>query len=329
MKSLLIYYIISFTISSSCLANTDDVQNNTQQLTIKINNALQLSSGIETTTVEAYNQQTEFIAYGKAVNLHPLLALRTRYLQTIAESNRALAKFKHAEQTINRQQDLFKNGVSSKRNLQEHQAQWHIEKAQADASNFQAKAIVDEAILVWGQALTDWALNSKSDNLSDFISGQRKLLQITLPSNKHLAETIKTIVVDTTGNRNLAHKADYISATELTESITQGESYYFQSTDKKIKTGMNITAWIPENDKSDTGVIIPKSALIWNMDQAFVYIKTDEETFHRRIITQYTASNNGYFVANTIESGEKVVTKGAQMLLSEQLRGQIPSEDND
>jgi multidrug efflux pump subunit AcrA (membrane-fusion protein) len=182
---------------------------------------------------------------------------------------------------------------------------------------------------VWGQALTDWALNSKSDNLSDFISGQRKLLQITLPSNKHLAETIKTIVVDTTGNRNLAHKADYISATELTESITQGESYYFQSTDKKIKTGMNITAWIPENDKSDTGVIIPKSALIWNMDQAFVYIKTDEETFHRRIITQYTASNNGYFVANTIESGEKVVTKGAQMLLSEELRGQIPSEDND
>lgn len=329
MKSLLIYYIISFTISSSCIANTDDVQNNTQQLTIKINNALQLSSGIETTTVEAYNQQTEFIAYGKAVNLHPLLALRTRYLQTIAESNRALAKFKHAEQTINRQQDLFKNGVSSKRNLQEHQAQWHIEKAQADASNFQAKAIVDEAILVWGQALTDWALNSKSDNLSDFISGQRKLLQITLPSNKHLAETIKTIVVDTTGNRNLAHKADYISATELTESITQGESYYFQSTDKKIKTGMNITAWIPENDKSDTGVIIPKSALIWNMDQAFVYIKTDEETFHRRIITQYTASNNGYFVANTIESGEKVVTKGAQMLLSEELRGQIPSEDND
>lgn len=329
MKSLLIYYIISFTISSSCLANTDDVQNNTQQLTIKINNALQLSSGIETTTVEAYNQQTEFIAYGKAVNLHPLLALRTRYLQTIAESNRALAKFKHAEQTINRQQDLFKNGVSSKRNLQEHQAQWHIEKAQADASNFQAKAIVDEAILVWGQALTDWALNSKSDNLSDFISGQRKLLQITLPSNKHLAETIKTIVVDTTGNRNLAHKADYISATELTESITQGESYYFQSTDKKIKTGMNITAWIPENDKSDTGVIIPKSALIWNMDQAFVYIKTDEETFHRRIITQYTASNNSYFVANTIESGEKVVTKGAQMLLSEELRGQIPSEDND
>jgi CHASE3 domain sensor protein len=329
MKSLLIYYIISFTISSSCLANTDEVQNNTQQLTIKINNALQLSSGIETTTVDAYNQQTEFIAYGKAVNLHPLLALRTRYLQTIAESNRALAKFKHAEQTINRQQDLFKNGVSSKRNLQEHQAQWHIEKAQADASNFQAKAIIDEAILVWGQALTDWALNSKSDNLSDFISGQRKLLQITLPSNKHLTETIKTIVVDTTGNRNLAHKADYISATELTESITQGESYYFQSTDKKIKTGMNITAWIPENDKSETGVIIPKSALIWNMDQAFVYIKTDEETFHRRIITQYTASNNGYFVANTIEPGEKVVTKGAQMLLSEELRGQIPSEDND
>jgi len=329
MKSLLINCIISFIISLSCFAKAADGQRTTQQLTITMNRELQLSSGIETTNVIAYNQQTEFIAYGKAINLHPLLALRTRYLQALADSNRAQANFKHAEQTISRQKDLYKNGVSSKRILQEHQAQWHIDKAQADASNFQGKAIIDEAYLLWGQALTDWALNSKSDKLSAFISGQRKLLQITLPSNQHLTETVKTIVVDSSGNRSLANKADFISATEHTESIAQGESYYFQTNNKSIKTGMNVTAWIPQIDQVDTGVIIPKSALIWNMDQAFIYIKTNEDTFSKKTITNYAVLTDGYFVPHSIEPGEEVVSKGAQMLLSEELRRLIPSEDND
>ena len=78
-----------------------------------------------------------------------------------------------------------------------------------------------------------------------------------------------------------------------------------------------------------TGVIIPKSALIWYMDQAFVYLKTAEDTFSRRTLEHYSASADGYFIPDAIKPGEQIVTKGAQMLLSEELRGQIPSEDDD
>ena len=77
------------------------------------------------------------------------------------------------------------------------------------------------------------------------------------------------------------------------------------------------------------GVIIPKSALIWYMDQAFVFLKTTEETFSRRTLDHYLASADGNFIADAIKPGEQVVTKGAQMLLSEDLRGQIPKEDDD
>ncbi|MGZ5055641.1 MAG: efflux RND transporter periplasmic adaptor subunit, partial [Methylobacter sp.] len=76
------------------------------------------------------------------------------------------------------------------------------------------------------------------------------------------------------------------------------------------------------------GVIIPKSALVWYMDQAFVYIKTAEEQFSRRTIDHYSATADGYFVGNGINAGEQLVVTGGQMLLSEELRGQIPDEDD-
>jgi hypothetical protein len=65
------------------------------------------------------------------------------------------------------------------------------------------------------------------------------------------------------------------------------------------------------------------------MDQAFVYLKTEEDTFSRRTLDHYSPMAGGYFISDAIKPGEQIVTKGAQMLLSEELRGQIPSEDDD
>jgi len=213
--------------------------------------------------------------------------------------------------------------------LQEQQAQWQSYKAQVDATDFQSKAIIDEALLNWGKELTDWALSSDSDKLGAFLSGRQTLLQITLPANKHLPGIIQTIYIEVSGNRSKAHKAELISVAAQTDLAAQGESYYFQTSDKNIITGMNVTAWIPEQNVQMAGVIIPESALIWYMDQAFVYLKTAEETFSRRTLEHYSASADGYFVTGAIKPGEQIVTKGAQMLLSEELRGQIPKEDDD
>jgi hypothetical protein len=65
------------------------------------------------------------------------------------------------------------------------------------------------------------------------------------------------------------------------------------------------------------------------MDQALVYLKTSEETFSRRTLDHYSATTDGYFIPDALEPGEQIVTKGAQTLLSEELHGQIPSENDD
>jgi hypothetical protein len=262
----------------------------------------------------------------------------------MSERGGASAKFIQAEQNIKRQQDLYREGATSKHNLQVQQAQWQTDKALVDASNVQGTAIADEAGLSWGKTLTEWALSRDSHKLDDFLSGRKTLLQITLPANKQLASDIQSIDVEATGNRSAANKAELISAAPQTDATVQGESYFFQTGgrdcsrqscgihtipgDNRIRPGMRVAAWIPEQGENRSGVVIPKSALIWYMDQAFVYIKTDAEHFSRRTIDQYSAMADGYFVGSGINAGEQLVAVGGQMLLSEELKGQIPDEDD-
>jgi hypothetical protein len=254
MNTLLIagFFALNVFLTSFAIADDEnpssEVQNHTWQSVIRLDTEAQKLSGIETIALKSATHYAEFTAHGKAINIQPLLALRNRYLLVLTERSSAKARFKQAEQNINRQQDLYRNGVSSKRNLQEQQAQWQAYKAQVDATDFQVKAIIDEARLLWGKELTDWAMSSDSDKLGALLSGRQRLLQITLSTNKHLTGDIQTIYIEASGNRSKAHKAELISVAAQTETAAQGESYYFQTGDKNIITGMNVTAWIPETN---------------------------------------------------------------------------------
>jgi hypothetical protein len=304
-------------------------QSQNRPSSLRLTSDIQHLSGIETLHVKPTTYQMEFTAQGKALNLQPILALRSRYLNTLTTHSSAMAKYKQTEQNINRQQDLFQHGISSKRSLQEQQAQWQSSKALVEAATFESNAIKDEANLLWGNALSNWIISKNSDALDGFLSHQQKLLQITLPTGKHLPDGLQTIYIDGTGDRRTAQKAQFISVATQTDNSAQGESYYFKTTHKKIIGGMQVTAWIPEQNSQASGVIIPTTALIWHMNQAFVYIKTTQEDFARVMIDNYSISAEGYFIPNALSADEELVIKGAQMLLSEELRGQIPSENDD
>jgi hypothetical protein len=302
----------------------DDTQRSSN--TLKVDVATQTLAGIETQTLKLVDYHAEFTAFGKAIALQPLLALRSRYLALLAEQRSTTAKFNQATQSIARQQALYNNGISSKRTLQDQQMVWHADKARLDASQFQAQAIADEARLNWGETLADWVLSSNPDKLNRFLSGQHTLLQITLPVNKQLSVAYPVIYVEASGHRDQAETAEFIAAAPQAEGTAAGASYFFQTRSQRIRPGMSVNAWLTEQSDEAMGVIIPKSALIWSMNQAIVYIKIDSEHFSRRVITDYYAAAEGYFVSTALHANEHIVSTGGQMLLSEELRGQIPDE---
>ncbi|NOT13468.1 MAG: hypothetical protein HOP23_16860 [Methylococcaceae bacterium] len=295
---------------------------------MKLTEKTQQLSGIAITILDSANYQDEFSAYGSALTLLPLISLQHRYQLAQAEHSSAKAKYSHSEQSISRQKSLFQHGVASKRSLQGQELQRQVDKASAHAAQIQGKAIADVVLLQWGKQLTDWALSAKGDELNKYLSGQMTLIKITLPATKQLSKNIHTIYIEPSGDRSKASTAELIGSAPQADDSIQGESYFFKTNNPKIKTGMRVAAWIPVQS-SRTGVVIPKSALIWHMDQSFVYIKTDAHTFTRRTIGHYAVTADGYFVENYLKPGEHVVTMGGQLLLSEEFRVQIPDEDND
>lgn len=306
---------------------TQKVQRVAGQTVINLDAKAQQHSGLQTIKLKPATYQAEFTAYGKVLAIQPLIELRHRYLTALTQRNAAHAKFRQAGQSINRQQALYREGITAKRNLEDQQAQWQIDKAQLEASHFQDQAIKEEAQLLWGKSLSAWILASDTNKLDALLSGQQKLLQITLPSNQQLSDDTKTVLIAASGNRSKAQTAELISVAPQTDVSNQGSSYFFTTRAKNLGIGMTVTAWIPEQNARMSGVIIPKSALLWAMDQAFVYVKTDEESFSRRLIDHYSISNDGYFVSEALKPDEELVITGGQMLLSEEMRGQIPDED--
>jgi hypothetical protein len=299
-----------------------------KQSTLILDEKTQTLAGLKTTRLETGRFYTEVSVTGEAISIQPLLVLRNRYLAALTENSQSLAKFKQAEQNRSRQQDLFRHGVTSKRNLQEHELQWQTDKTVVDANTLQIKAIAEETQLTWGKKLSAWILDTDPSKWAGFLAGKDVLLRISLPVDKSLSSDTNIIYVESSGRRDKASTARLISEAPQTDAPSQSQSYFFQGQGRLIKPGVRVFVWIPEKKRTLDGVMIPKSAGVWLLDQLFVYVKADKNSFVRRLVADYTVSPEGYLAATGFEAGEEIVTTGAQMLLSEEQRRQIPDEDD-
>ena len=331
-KAVPIFLVHFFLIAHANAENAESIRLEKEgvggQIIVEMDAKMQTASGIKIVPVSAVDHRVEFEVIGKVLSVEPLLALRERYFIVQAELDGAKARLKQAGRSLKRQQDLFENGVTAKRSLQELETQTITDQALVDASQVRLTAIANEARLRWGKTLADMALADNKKRLDALLSGNKALLQIFLPTNKPFdSKKIATIFVEPNGDRSHAFPAVLVAPSPQADSALPGKSYFFKTDAGNLQVGMKISAWIPGASFDKSGVVVPASALLWYMDQVYVYIKTDEAAFSRRLIKAFSATADGYFIPEDIKAGEEVVSTGAQMLLSEELRGQIPDED--
>ena len=92
---------------------------------------------------------------------------------------------------------------------------------------------------------------------------------------------------------------------------------------------MRLSAWMILSKDIEKGVNVPLSSVIWYGGQPWVYVKVADDLYQRRPVSDYRETDFGWFIRDTFEQHDEVVTKGGQLLLSEELRWQIPEEDDD
>ncbi|MDE5842320.1 MAG: efflux RND transporter periplasmic adaptor subunit [Muribaculaceae bacterium] len=90
-----------------------------------------------------------------------------------------------------------------------------------------------------------------------------------------------------------------------------------------IVAGSFAEVWLLGNPRQ--GVIcLPKSALVEEQGEYYVYLQEDEECYRKRRISRGATDGNRFEILDGIKAGDKVVTKGAMAVKLASMSGAIP-----
>ncbi len=278
-------------------------------------------SGIETGVPVPAPYQRQVRAYGTVIDLARLTELSNSYMNAQAQLQGAQAKIAASKAAFDRAQKLNRDQQNvSAAQLQAAEATFRGDQATLAAADAQVRTLVATVQQEWGAVLGK-SLIDGSGAVSRLIERQDFLLQITLPPGVAVAQPPPTASVQIgDGSRT---EVRFVSPATRTDPKIQGVSFfYIAAGDSGVLPGMNVLAFLPAGS-AVTGALIPADAIVWLQNRAWVYRRKGPETFIRaEIATDLPAPGGGYIIKDSTDTTQ-IVTRGAQLLLSEEFRAQI------
>jgi hypothetical protein len=285
----------------------------------------QQRNGMETAvlTPTPYHEQAR--AYGMVLDIARLTALSNNYTNAKAQVQTAQAKLGMSRPALERARKLESQQAMSQAQKESAEAAFVADQASLAVAEAQVRTLRATAYQEWGSVLGQ-SLVDDSPMISRLIERQEFLLQITLPPGVSLPVPPKTAAIEV-GKGGRAGITFVSPGTRIDPKI-QGISFFYSApAESGVLPGMNVLAFLPSGQITD-GVTVPASAIVWWQDRAWAYRRIGPETFTRvQIATALPAAGGGYVVKD-VPQDEEIVTRGAQVLLSEEFRSQIQVEDN-
>jgi hypothetical protein len=286
-------------------------------------------AGLKVEPLRAVALQPETTAYGKVLDVQPLLELRVRHRTARAEAEVAAAALELARSNRERLSYLHREEIIASRELVQAEAQWQADRAKADAARRLLDEIRREALQAWGAELARLALDGDAALFEDLLSHRRALLLIALPNGYAMPDGPAPLYVGREPERSRAARAEPISPATKTDELVQGETWFYHAADPRLRSGMRVQVWAPLAGDKLAGVAIPLTAVIWQGGKPWVYRELGEGSYVRAEVADHRDYAGGWFVARGFEPGERIVVTGGQTLLSEEFRGGIPDEDDE
>ena len=301
-------------------------------LGIELTPETQTISGIEIKPATAMQHRREIQALAEIISIQPLLELRTSYESLQADIRITEVQLRRSNEAYERLSLLHQDNANiSKRQLEEAQAQLQADKAKLAAQKQKLDSLYAEAAQEWGEILAAWTLNADSKpQFINLLKREEVLVNLTLGRDQSLPEATDVVYINRDDKRINARKAYMISPAPTTEPSLQGETYFFRTQAENLRIGMRVHAWIPVSDEVVDGVYVPSDTVVWQAGQPWIYLHDGMNFFYRRTLQNPVRLSDGWFIPDDqVSEGDLIVTTGAQMLLSEEYRWQIPDEDDD
>lgn len=103
--------------------------------------------------------------------------------------------------------------------------------------------------------------------------------------------------------------------------------YRISNAEGAFRPGAPVVARVPAPGHEQEGVLIPRAAVVRLFGRMWVYVADADGTFIRRLLNDGEWLDDSCFIKEGFSPGERVVTAGAQVLLSRELKTQIEREE--
>jgi multidrug efflux pump subunit AcrA (membrane-fusion protein) len=156
------------------------------------------------------------------------------------------------------------------------------------------------------------------------------LARVDVPAGQTVAPGLTSASIVPLGYDDKPLTGERVGFAASVDPKTQGQPFLFRVADGSgaLRPGLSVTAYLEIPGPARSGAVVPRSAVIWQTGKSWVYVQTDQEKFARREVALEDPASGGWFT-RSLKPGDKVVTRGAQMMLSEEFKSQIRVEDDD
>ena len=281
--------------------------------------------GIETSRPSPSPAQESVVGYGTVLDAAPLTELGNRYLDAETQVQTANAKLAVSRGVFERAKILFKDRQNiSSAQLQGAEGSFEVDKAALAAARSRLTSVAASTRQAWGSVLGA-ALIDKTPLMTRLIERADYLVKVALPPGAAVTRPPETAIARLDGAREV--QLTFVSPATTIDPRLQGISYLYRAAaEAALLPGLNLEVVLLA-EAVERGVVVPESAVVWLQGLAWIYLRTEPNTFVRREIAADHPGPDGGYIVTGLPEGAEVAVRGAQMLLSEEFRAQVPIED--
>jgi hypothetical protein len=285
------------------------------EVILTMDEAAQKRMGIEVTGLAGESNRPKADVPATVLSAQDLASFRNSYVASLSQIEKNRVDMEVSRKQYARAKSLFDSDQNiSAKVLESADGNLRTLESEAHAAEQQLQLQGAMAEQQWGSVVAKWAMDG-SPELDRILRMRDVLIQVTLPFDQNYPAP-KTILVEVPGRAHA--EATLISAFPRVDPRIQGRSFLYSApAQPDFTTGVNLVSHLSVGE-STRGVVVPTTAVVWSEGKAWAYLQTGARQFSRRQIPTDSPVDAGYFVTGGLSGGNKVVTRGAQSLLSEE-----------
>jgi len=286
---------------------------------VSLSGPAQKVGGVETTALALRSFQPQSITFATVLDLTPLFDLHSRIIA--AQSDLATAKLAAAQSTAHykRQAALTRDNVVAKQTLRDSQQVMEVDAERNTSAQAALEDLRATLRATFGGAILSAVTGEGLPVLPSLAAGRTSLVSVSIP--RPLAQNPPIDISVDSANLGPV-PARFLSKAPQGVPGQAGVAYLYVAS-APLATRARLIVHIATPEHAKQGVFLPEAAILWYGGQRWVYVQTGPLQFARRGLpasADLTDTKGGLVAATGFKAGEMVVTRGAQLLLSQELR---------